>query len=72
MENFHTKLKVLRAERNMTQDDVAKAVGVVRQTIAYIERGEYMPSLGLAWRIASLFNTSIDRLFVFHDEKGPQ
>ena len=71
MEKFQTKLRVLRAEHDMTQEDVARAVGVVRQTIAYIEKGEYMPSLGLAWRIANLFNKTIDEVFVFDkDEKG--
>ena len=73
MDKFQTKLKVLRAEHNLTQEDVANKVGVVRQTIAYIERGDYMPSLGLAWRIAKLFHSTIDNVFIFEkDEKGKQ
>ncbi len=63
MERFKTRIKALRAEHNLTQEDLAKRVGVVRQTIAYIEAGEYMPSLGLAWRIAREFNLSIEDVF---------
>lgn len=65
MEKFTTNLKLLRAERNLTQDDLAKLVGVVRQTIAYIERGDYMPSLGLAYKIARVFGRNIEDVFRF-------
>lgn len=62
---FTTKLKELRAGTNMTQEELATKVGVVRQTIAYLERGEYMPSLGLAHRIAKVFNKKIEEVFNF-------
>jgi putative transcriptional regulator len=60
---FETNLKSLRAGQNMTQDELARKVGVVRQTIAYIERGEYMPSLKLAHDIAALFGQPIEKIF---------
>ena len=62
---FRTKFKELRAGANMTQEDLADKVGVVRQTIAYLERGEYMPSLGLAHKIAKVFNKRIEDVFIF-------
>lgn len=62
---FTTKLKESRAGANMTQEYLADKVGVVRQTIAYLERGEYMPSLGLAHKIAKVFNKKIEEIFVF-------
>ncbi len=67
MEKFTTNLKSLRAEYNLTQDELAVKVGVVRQTIAYIERGEYMPSLGLARKIAKTFRKPIEEVFKFKE-----
>jgi DNA-binding XRE family transcriptional regulator len=49
----------------MTQDDLAKAVGVRRETILYIEKGEYNPSLRLAHDIAIALKTTVDELFLF-------
>ena len=63
---FDTKLRALRAEHSMTQEDLANAVGVVRQTIAYLEKGEYMPSLGLAFKIAQVFGKEIEEVFIFN------
>lgn len=62
---FTTKLKELRASKNLTQEELADKVGVVRQTIAYLERGEYMPSLGLARKLAKIFNKKIEDVFIF-------
>jgi putative transcriptional regulator len=70
MKMYETKVRVLRAEHNMTQDDLAKQVGVVRQTIAYLEKGEYMPSLGLAWKISQIFNLPIEEVFIFEQRKN--
>lgn len=67
MNLFDSKLKALRAEANLTQEQLADEVGVVRQTIAYIEGGEYMPSLGLAYKIAKRFNKKIEEIFVFNN-----
>jgi len=57
------RLKVLRAERNWTQADLAKALDVSRQTVNAIEKGKYDPSLPLAFRIARLFNLTIEGVF---------
>lgn len=64
MEMFSTHVRELRAARNITQEELADQVGVVRQTIAYLERGEYMPSLLLAWKIAQVFNKKIEEVFI--------
>lgn len=63
MSLFETNLRVLRSAQGLTQEELAEKVGVVRQTIAYIEKGEYMPSLGLAYKIARVFNKSIEEVF---------
>ena len=69
MEQFRTTLKELRARHDLTQENLANEVGVVRQTIAYMEKGEYMPSLGLAWRIAQRFELPIEEVFQFNENK---
>lgn len=67
MPTFTSNIKVLRAQANLTQEELAEQVGVVRQTIAYLERGEYVPSLTLAWQIAKALGVSIDQVFSFKD-----
>jgi len=57
------KLKVLRAMHNMTQDNLAHAVKVTRQTINAIENEKYDPSLELAFKISKLFNVKIEDIF---------
>ncbi len=57
------KLKVLRAENNFSQELLSKKLGVSRQTINAIERGKYDPSLPLAFKLAQLFETSIEEIF---------
>jgi putative transcriptional regulator len=57
------RLKVLRAERNWTQADLAERLGVSRQTVNSIETEKYEPSLSLAFAIASLFRMPIEELF---------
>ena len=64
---MRTRIKELRARYNMTQEDLAKVVGVRRETILFIEKGEYNPSLNLAHAIAKALKTSIDELFLFDD-----
>jgi putative transcriptional regulator len=64
MPTINNKLKVLRAERNMTQEQLAIAVGVTRSTINYLEKGEYMPSLALAFKLSRFFDQSIEQLFI--------
>lgn len=61
------RIRILRAEQNMTQQDLAKKVGVSRQTIISIEKGNYTPSLVLGFEIARAFDVGIDD--VFHYER---
>ena len=60
---YHTRLRLIRTEHNMSRREVAEAVGVHYQTIGYIERGEYSPSLDLALNLARLFGLPVDALF---------
>ncbi|MDD1743252.1 MAG: helix-turn-helix transcriptional regulator [Methanomassiliicoccales archaeon] len=62
-----TRIKELRARYGLTQDDLAKIVGVRRETILFVEKGEYNPSLNLAHAIAKALKTTIDELFLFDD-----
>jgi DNA-binding XRE family transcriptional regulator len=64
---FKTRIKELRARYDMTQDDLARQVGVRRETILYLEKGKYNPSLLLAHQIAQALRTTIDDLFIFED-----
>ena len=64
---MRTRIKELRARHNLTQDDLAKKVGVRRETILYMEKGKYNPSLKLAHDVAKILKTTIDELFLFDD-----
>jgi len=66
---FRTRIKELRARYDLTQDDLARMVGVRRETILYLEKGKYNPSLMLAHQIAQALRTTIDDLFIFRDNK---
>jgi putative transcriptional regulator len=58
------RLKVLRAERDWSQQDLADRLGVSRQSVNAIETGKYDPSLPLAFRIADVFDKRIEEIFV--------
>jgi putative transcriptional regulator len=62
-----TRIKEYRARFSMTQDDLAKKVGVRRETIVFLEQGKYNPSLRLAHDIARVLHAKIDDLFIFDD-----
>jgi putative transcriptional regulator len=62
---METKLKVFRAMRDITQEELAQAIGVTRQTIISIERGNYNPSLELAFKIARHFEVKIEDIFIY-------
>ena len=62
------RIKELRARDNLTQEELAKKVGVRRETILFLEKGKYNPSLKLAYKIAKVLKTKIDELFNFEDE----
>ncbi len=66
---FRTRIKELRARYDMTQEDLARKVGVRRETILYLEKGKYNPSLSLAHDIATALKTTIDDLFIFDDDE---
>ena len=60
---LHNRLPVLRAERGLSRQDLAAAVDVNYQTIGYLERGEYAPSLDLAFRLSEYFGLPIEAIF---------
>ena len=62
------KIKVFRAMFDLTQEALAKDLGVTRQTILAIEKGKYDPSLELAFKMARRFQTTVDEIFVYETE----
>ena len=64
---MRTRIKELRAKYDMTQDDLARKVGVRRETIVFLEKGKYNPSLKLAHDISKALKTKIEELFIFED-----
>ncbi|HDS44957.1 MAG TPA: transcriptional regulator [Methanomicrobia archaeon] len=66
---MRTRIKEFRARYDLTQDELAKLVGVRRETIVFLEKGKYNPSLKLAHNIAKVLQTTIDELFLFEDEE---
>ena len=63
------RIKVLRAERDWTQADLAEKVGISRQAVISIEKYKYTPSLELAFKIAEVFGVSIDEVFEHREDK---
>lgn len=68
---MRNRLKVLRAERDWTQGDLATRLGISRQSVNAIETGKYDPSLPLAFRIADLFARPIEAIFLREDAPPP-
>jgi putative transcriptional regulator len=66
MAEINNRIKVLRAEKDMTQEDLAQAVGVTRQTIIAIEKNKYVPSLELAFKIAKYFGKTLEEVFTYN------
>jgi len=64
---IRTRIKELRARYNLTQDELADMVGVSRQTMLYLEKGKYNPSLLLADRVAKALRSSIEEVFIIED-----
>ena len=62
-----TRIKELRARHNLTQEGLAKKVGLRRETIVFLEKGKYTPSLYLAHDVAKVLKTTIEELFLFDD-----
>jgi putative transcriptional regulator len=63
-----TRIKELRARYDLTQEELAKRVGVRRETILFLEKGKYNPSLKLAYTIAKVFDSNIEDVFILDDE----
>lgn len=62
------KIKVFRAMNDLTQENLGAAIGVNRQTILAIEKGKYVPSLDLAFKIARYFGVNIEEMFIYEEE----
>jgi len=63
-----TRLREFRARKNMSQESLAAAVGVRRETIGHLENGKYNPSLKLAYDIAKILEASLEELFTFTED----
>ncbi|MFC1725385.1 helix-turn-helix transcriptional regulator [candidate division KSB1 bacterium] len=63
------RLKVWRAEKNITQDELAKAVNLSRQTVNAVERGKFVPSVLTAIKMAKYFETNIESIFFTKEEE---
>ncbi|MCG6919776.1 MAG: helix-turn-helix transcriptional regulator [Acidobacteria bacterium] len=66
---MRNRLKVLRAERDWTQEDLARQAGVSRQAINAIETGKYDPSLPLAFRLGRIFAMPVEKIFFPEDPR---
>jgi len=62
-----TRIKEMRARFDLTQEELALKVGVRRETILFLEKGKYNPSLKLAYDIAKVFGVTIEEVFIFED-----
>jgi len=63
------RIKEFRARYNFTQEDLARKVGVRRETIVFLEGGKYNPSLNLAYKVSKTLKTTVDELFIFEEKK---
>lgn len=63
------RIEALRSSRNLRQDELARLLGVSRQTISSLENGRYNPSILLAHKIARLFDLTIEEVFLFEEEE---
>jgi len=69
-DELKTRVKELREQQGLSQGQLAEEVGVSRQTINYLERGTYMPSLKLAMKLAKYFKISVEEIFELEDEES--
>ena len=65
---IRTRIKELRARHNLTQEELAEKVGVTRQTMLYIEKGKYNPSLAVAHKVARVLKSSIEDVFIIEED----
>ena len=66
---METRIRELRARYGLTQEELARKVGVRRETIVFLEKGKYNPSLKLAYDIARVFEAPIEEVFILEQEK---
>jgi putative transcriptional regulator len=64
---MHNRIREMRARLNLTQDELAQRVGVRRETIVFLEKNKYNPSLRLAYDISKVFAMKIEDLFLFEE-----
>ena len=62
------KIEAIRKERGIRQDELAKLLGVSRQTISSLETGRYNPSITLAYQVAKFFGMTIEEVFIFEED----
>jgi putative transcriptional regulator len=67
---MNNRIKEYRARFNLTQDDLARKANVRRETIVFLEKNKYNPSLKLAHDIAVVFSATIEEIFIFDDEQN--
>lgn len=65
---MRTRIRELRAKAGITQEELAQQAGVRRETIVFLEKGKYNPSLKLAYRVARALGSTIEEIFTFEDE----
>ena len=65
---MRTRIKELRARYDLTQEELAKKVGVRRETIVFLEKGKYNPSLKLAYNVAKVLKSKIEEVFIFEED----
>ena len=63
-----TRIREFRAKTGITQEELAQRVGVRRETIVFLEKGKYNPSLKLAYRVARMLDSTIEEVFIFEEE----
>nr|WP_275940434.1 helix-turn-helix transcriptional regulator [Herbinix luporum] len=68
--NVKNKLEEIRKEKGITQEELADALEVSRQTISSLENGRYNPSIILAFKISRYFNLSIEEIFIYEEEEA--
>lgn len=67
---MNNRIREFRVRHDLTQEDLARKVGVRRETIVFLEKNKYNPSLKLAHDIASTFGVAIEEIFIFDEEKS--
>lgn len=68
--SLENKLEILRKQKGIKQEELAEALEVSRQTIGSLENGRYNPSIILAFKLARYFNTTIEEIFIYEEEKN--